>query len=183
MQRTLQWLYASKWAPNSSKYVCNSLSRLRCKLLKIQCGLNPVVLPQVSCQSVYGYHGHGFFPVYTQANVSYSAQNKDTCLLLVPFRSKCCHLDVPLLMNWAFAPQLGVLIPQRVIGRRVLLDCSPGYGEVHTFWLFGDSVNILAMRTSDSVISREYTYIFLTRWVPRSTLSKRCLHAVVHTTP
>ena len=124
--------------------------------------------------------------VYTQANVSYSAQNKDTCLLLAPFRSKCCHLDFPLLMNWAFAPQLGVLIPQRVIGRqskRVLLDCSPGYGEVHKFWLFGDSVNILAMRTSDSVISREYTYIFLTRWIPRSTLSKRCLHAVVHTTP
>ena len=57
MQRTLQWLYAGKWAPKSSKYVCNSLSR--CKLLKIQCGLNPVVLSQVPCQSVYGHHGHG----------------------------------------------------------------------------------------------------------------------------
>ena len=51
--------------------------------------------------------------VYAPANVSYSAPNKDTCLLLAPFRSKC-QLDVPLLMNWAFAPQLGVLIPQRI---------------------------------------------------------------------
>ena len=53
--------------------------------------------------------------VYAPINVSYSAPNKDTWLLLVPLRSKCCQLDVPFLMNWAFAQQLGVLIPQRVI--------------------------------------------------------------------
>ena len=52
--------------------------------------------------------------VYAPTNVSYSAPNKDTYLFLAPSRSKCCQLDVPFLMNWAFAQQLGVLIPQRV---------------------------------------------------------------------
>ena len=51
--------------------------------------------------------------VYAPTYVSYSAPNKDTYMLLAPFRSKCCQLDVPFLMNWAFAQQLGVLIPQR----------------------------------------------------------------------
>ena len=120
MQRTMQWLYAAKWAPKSRKYVCNSLSRLRCKLLKIQCGLNPVV----PCQSVYGYHGHGCLRI-SPANISYSAPNMDACLLLAPFRSKCCQLDVPLLMNWAFAPQLGILIPQRECScHRIILKFS-----------------------------------------------------------
>ena len=53
--------------------------------------------------------------VYAPINVDYSAPKQDTCLLLAPSRSKCCHLDVPLLMNWAFALQLGVLLSQRGI--------------------------------------------------------------------
>ena len=51
--------------------------------------------------------------LYAPINVSYSAPNEDIYLHLAPFRSKCCQLDVPFLINWAFAQQLGVLIPQR----------------------------------------------------------------------
>ena len=125
MQRTLHWLYAAKWAPKSSKYAWSSLLRLRCKLLKIQYGLNLVVLSQVPCQSVYGYHGYGCF-LYARTNVSYSAPNKDTYLLLAPFRSKCCQLDVPFLIDWAFAQQLGVLIPRRELGVNTLRPSQNG---------------------------------------------------------
>ena len=63
MQRTLQWLYATKWEPKVGKYICNRLLCLWCKLLKIQCGLNPIILLHVSCQSVCGCHGHDCFRI------------------------------------------------------------------------------------------------------------------------
>ena len=50
---------------------------------------------------------------YTWVNVSYWTPNMGIYLRLAPFWSKCGKLDVPFSKNWAFAPQLGVLIPQR----------------------------------------------------------------------
>ena len=70
----------------------------------------PVTSPLPKCLRVPWAWLSSYMP---PINVSYSAPNKDTCLLLAPFRSKCCQLDVPFLMNWAFAQQLGILIPQR----------------------------------------------------------------------
>ena len=45
-------IICGKWSPKSSKYVCNSLSRLWCKLLQIQCSLNPVTSPLPKCLRV-----------------------------------------------------------------------------------------------------------------------------------
>ena len=98
MQLTLQWLYAAKWAPNSSKYICNSLSSLRYKLLK-----NSVAWILSSCHKSIAKVLTGtigmVMSVIASTNVPYLAPYKDTCLLLVPLRSKCCQLDAPLLMN------------------------------------------------------------------------------------
>ena len=89
--------------------------------------------------------------VCAPALVSYSAPNKDTCLLLTPFRSKCCQLDVPLLMNWAFAPQLGVLIPQRVVDFQghdnPVMTVSIWHKTI--IWLF---INIVQMQKMTSLM-------------------------------
>ena len=59
MKCSLQWLIAANWEPKSSKCVCDSLLRLRCKQLKIHLGLNLVVLSNVINPDIYGYHGRG----------------------------------------------------------------------------------------------------------------------------
>ena len=74
--------------------------------------------------------------LYAPINVSYSAPNEDIYLHLAPFRSKCCQLDVPFLINWAFAQQLGVLIPQRVAACFTESLFTISYLEVQVTWHF-----------------------------------------------
>ena len=106
MQRTLEWLYATKWELKSGKYVCNRLLRLRCKLLKIQYAwiLSPC---HMSLAKVFTGTMGMVVSVYASTNVSYSAPKKDTYLRLVPFRSKCDQLDVPFRKNGGVRSAIG----------------------------------------------------------------------------
>ena len=98
MQRTLQWLYAG----NDHRNLAN-MSVTACRV----CGANyykySVAWILSSCHKSLAKVFTGTMAmavsVYAPANVSYSAPNKDACLLIAPIRSKFCQLDV----NWTFS--------------------------------------------------------------------------------